>query len=384
VYSRLRALGGADTVIQYNHPRAGVAGLTSIGLFNSIGCSRCSNAIDTACTTAADCPPAAPEAECTCVGYQPDRPLTMPPNDILLDSGVLGPGSAANPQGLRNIDFDVMEVANGAKVGDYPAYLQMRGDWFSLLAQGVLKPGTGVSDSHFLTVEHAGWARTYVLGTGDDPAALEVAGFNANVKAGRMVVSAGPWIQATVKARGGRRGPGEEVASRTGKIKLKIDVRSPAWIPVDEVRVVTIRGFGADDVETRTFDATTKPRVKPVPDDFQSSGGTARFRAAVKVEHAADYLVLVEAGPALTAATVASPEIVNAVVPDVVPLAFTNPIRVDVGGDGFALPPAAPVRAGTTTGRMTGVTREDREQAVRDGEHFPWHHFRIDPAALPR
>jgi hypothetical protein len=383
VYSRLRAIGGADMVIQYNHPRAGISGLTSIGIFNSIGCSRCSNAIDTTCTTAADCP-ATGDPECTCVGYQPDRPLTMPPNDILLDTGVLGPGSAPNPQGIRNIDFDVVEVANGAKIGDYPAYLQMRGDWFSLLAQGVLKPGTGVSDSHFITVEHAGWSRTYVLGTGDDPAALDVAGFDANVKAGRMVVSAGPWIQATVKARGGKRGPGDEVASQTGSIKLKVDVRSPAWIPVDEVRVVTIRGFGPDDVETRTFDATTKPRVKPTPANFQSSGGTARFRGTVKIQYANDYLVIVEAGPKLSAGTPTSPEIVNAVEPDVVPLAFTNPIRVDVGGDGFALPPASAVRGAAPAGRMTGVTRAARAKAVARGEHFPIYDFRIDPAALPR
>jgi hypothetical protein len=383
VYSRLRAAAGEDVVIQYNHPRAGVSGLTSIGLFNSIGCSRCSNAIDTACTTAADCPPAG-DPECTCVGYQPDRPLTMPPNDLLLDTGILGPGTTPNPQGVRNIDFDVVEIANGAKVGDYGSYLQMRGDWFSLLGQGVLKPGTGVSDSHRITVEHAGWARTYVLGAGDDPAALDVAAFDANVKAGRMVVSAGPWIQATVKARGGRRGPGEEVATTTGAIKLKVDVRSPAWIPIDEVRVVIIRGFGPDAIETRTYDATTKPRVKPVPANFQSSGGTTRFKGSIKIEQASDYLVLVEAGPKLSATTVASPEIVHAVASDVVPLAFTNPIRVDVGGDGFALPPAQAVRAGAQSGRMTSVTRADREEAVRKGEHFPLYDFRLDPAVVAR
>ena len=180
VFSRLRNEGGPDVVIQYNHPRAGVSGLTSIGFFNSIGCNRCANAIDTTCAVDADCPAGAGQ-DCTCVGFQPDRPLATPPNDILLDMGVLGPGSAANPAGLRNIDFDVVEIANGAKVGDYPSYLQMRDDWFALLGQGVVKPGTGVSDSHRITVEHAGWSRTYVLGVGDDPAALDVARFDANV-----------------------------------------------------------------------------------------------------------------------------------------------------------------------------------------------------------
>jgi hypothetical protein len=129
----------------------------------------------------------------------------MAPNDILLDTGILGPGTTPNPGGVRNLDFDVMEIANGAKVGDYPSYLQMREDWFSLLAQNAFKPGTGVSDSHRITVEHAGWSRTYVLGAGDDPANLDVAAFDAAVKAGRMVVSAGPWSRRPWVAEEGRR-----------------------------------------------------------------------------------------------------------------------------------------------------------------------------------
>jgi hypothetical protein len=379
LYSRLRREGGDDVVIQYNHPRAGVSGLTSIGFFNSIGCSRCSNAIDTPCTTAADCGGGA--AECTCVGFQPDRPLTMPPNDILLDTGVRGPGTAANPMGVRNLDVDVMEIANGAKVGDYPSYLQVRDDWFALLAQGTFKTGSGVSDSHRITVEHAGWSRSYVLGTGDDPAALDTAAFDANVKAGRLVVSAGPWIE--VKAKGsGTAGPGDTVTSATGAVRLTIDVRSPAWIPVDEVRVVTIRRFGPGGVETRTFDAKSKPRVKPVPKNFQSSGGTSRFHGTIGISYANDYLVIVEAGPKLDSGTPASPEIVNVVEPDVVPLGFTNPIYVDVGGDGFALAQDTPLRTAPPPGRMTGVTQAAREAAIRRGDFFPLHEFRLDPAAV--
>jgi hypothetical protein len=378
VYSRLRAEAGDDVVIQYNHPRAGVSGLTSIGFFNSIGCSRCANAIDTPCTIDADCP-AGPGQDCTCVGFQPDRPLSQPPNDILLDAGVRGPGTAANPHGLRNLDFDVMEIANGAKAGDYAAYLQVRGDWLALLGQGVIKPGTGVSDSHRITVEHAGWSRTYVLGVGDDPAALDTRAFDAAVKGGRMVVSAGPWIQATVRS-GGTAGPGQTLASSSGMVRVKIDVRSPAWIPIDEVRIVTVRGFGPDDVEVRTYDATTRPRVKRVPANFQSSGGTARFRGSIPIQYSSDYMVIVEAGPKLSNPAPTSPEIVNVVEPDVVPLGFTNPIFVDVGSDGFRLPPAAALRTGEPSGRMTGVTRAARRDAVARGDYFPLHELTLSPA----
>jgi hypothetical protein len=130
-------------------------------------------------------------------------------------------------------------------------------------------------------------------------------------------------------------------------------------------------------VEVRTFDATTRPRVKAVPGNFQSSGGTSRFRGSVTVKDVSDSLVIVEAGPKLTGGTPTSPEIVNVVEPEVVPLAFTNPILIDAGGDGFALRAVGAVMAGTPAGRMTGVTREARAAAVARGEYFPLGTFRL-------
>jgi len=117
--------------------------------------------------------------------------------------------------------------------------------------------------------------------------------------------------------------------------------------------------------------------VKAAPRNYQSSGGTSRFHESIGFKYPDDYLVVVEAGPKLAGGTPTSPEIVNAVEPDVVPLAFTNPIFVDASGDGFALPAAAAVTAGAPAGRMTGVTREARAAAVRRGDYFPLHAFRL-------
>jgi hypothetical protein len=376
LYTRLRTLGGPDTVVQYNHVRAGVSGLTTIGFFNSIGCSRCANAIDTPCSVDTDCPAGA-DQECTCVGYQPDRPLSEPPNDVLLDTGVLGPGSAPNPNGTTNLDFDVMELANGADVTGFPALLQVREDWYSLLNQGVVRPATGVSDSHRITVEHAGWSRTYVLGVGDDPSVIDVSQFNQQVRDGRMLVSGGPWIEVTARAGRARAGMGETLAVKKGKVRLGIVVRSPAWLPVDEVRVVV------NGVVQKTFDGTTRPRVKPLPKDFESSGNTTRFSGAVRLSLPADAWVVVEAGVALPAdpATLPpSPDVVNTIEPGVVPYSSTNPIFVDVGSDGFTPPGLAAQLAPRTAhaaGRMTGVRRADRAAAAHAGAYFPLSTFRI-------
>ena len=102
----------------------------------------------------------------------------MAPNDILLDTGILGPGHDAESRAAsRNLDFDVMEIANGAQGrATTRRYLaDARRLVLAAARRTSLKPGTGVSDSHRITVEHAGWSRTYVLGAGDDPARLDVA-----------------------------------------------------------------------------------------------------------------------------------------------------------------------------------------------------------------
>jgi len=404
LYSRLRNVG--VQVIQYNHPRAGVSGITTIGLFNNIGCNRCANAIDTPCSLDSDCPPAPAPSECGCVGYQPDRPLSMPPNDIMLDDGVLGPGTAANPAGLTNLDFDVMEIANGAKDTDLPGTRMVRRDWLSLLNQGVFRPGTGVSDSHRITVEHAGWARTYVLGAGDDPAAMSEPTFDAQVKAGHMTIGAGPYVEVVARAPGGGRGGvGDVVRAPRGRIRLAIQVRSPAWIPVEEVRIIA-NGF-----QVKAFDATTRPRVKAVPKNFEKTGGTSRFHATVTLPVQRDTYFIVEAGAKLPASIdqlPTPPPVVDIVVPGVIPLAITNPIFADVDGNGVYDPPGLPVMpavrqiatpglwqrlwaglgrlrgeviARDMPGEMTGITRAQKAAAVKRGEYFPIYQFTLPPEA---
>jgi len=405
IFSRLRNQGAE--VIQYNHPRAGVSGITTIGYFNNIGCGRCENDVDTTCNVDGDCP-AGPGQNCTCVGYQPDRTIATPPNDLLLDDGVLGPGTDPNPDGFDNFDFDVMELENAVKDTDFPGYRQVRYDWLSLLQQGIYKPITGVSDSHRLTVEHAGWARTWVLGVGDDPTTLDVGDMNDAIKAGAMVVGGGPYIEFVVQCGSTKGALGSTIACPGGStVKLKIKVRSPAWMPIEEVRVI------ANGAILQTFDSSTTPPVRATPANFESNGGTSRFRKTLRINPTVDTYYIVEAGPAFPVSIntlPTPPPIVDIVQPGVVPNSITNPVFLDIDGSpGFdppgVLPPplmasadqapkgfwqrvtdqlwnvAARVRgeavAQNQPGKMTGVTEEQKAEAARKGEYFPLNEFAL-------
>jgi hypothetical protein len=321
LFKRLRDQGAE--VIQYNHPRAGVSGITSIGFFNNFG-------------------------------YDPDLPITAAPNDLLLDTDVRGPGvtGVGNPDGIRNLDFDVMEIANGT---DVPSYLAVRRDWLSLLNQTDFATvpfigGTGVSDTHRLTLESAGYARTYVGGAGDDPAALSVAAFDANVKAGNMFATTGPIIDFTVSG-GGTAGLGDVLVPASSTVTLHIAVRAANWIPVEEVRVIA-NGF------TRlTFDAGSRPAVRPGPKRpwSQSAARVLRFEADLRVTVTQDTYFVVEAGAKLSPLPVPS-GLPNDLVPGLVPFAFTNPVFVDLDGDGFD-PPGLPVMAAAVPEAHEGVPR---------------------------
>lgn len=363
VFSRLRNLGAQ--VIQYNHPRAGVAGLTSIGFFTNIG-------------------------------YDPDVPIDAPPNDLLLDDDVTGSSGVSNPDGLRNIDFDAMEILNGTNVG---GYLATRRDWFSLLNQVNLQTasgpvpfiaGTGVSDSHRITLETAGYGRSYVLGAGDDPATLSAGVFNAAVADGRLLATTGPYVELHVSdASGATAGFGELLSPSRSRVDLHVRVLATNWMPVDEVRIVQNGSV------VQVFDATTSPAVRPPPARpwSQSRSRVVRFEADVPMVLDDDAWLLVEAGAALSPPPVPDP-FVDRIVPGLVPLAFTNPVFVDLDGDGFD-PPGLPAVAASAAAAPAalrsdgedespasmyeGLSQEEREE-VR--AHFPVHALRIPESAV--
>jgi hypothetical protein len=288
------------------------------------------------------------------LGYDPARAITASPNNFLLRPAITGTGT-------RNIDFDVVEIYNGTSI---PAYLLTRLSWFSLLNQGLTKTGTAVTDTHRLVVDNPGFPRTYVASDVTDLRSFSPSDFNRNLKAMRAFGTSGPILDVRASAEGRTVGMGETL-SASGPVTVRVRVQAAPWIPVDEIR------FYENGRLIGTFACPPATSV-------------VRFDGGIQIQPRRDASLVVEAGQKLPADPRRQPpsdDLVSIIEPDVVSLAFANPIFIDVNGNGVYDPPGV-------TGSMLAQQRMrrmlKRSLAEKAAPHLEeaWHRFHIAPEAL--
>ncbi|MCB9760656.1 MAG: PHP domain-containing protein [Alphaproteobacteria bacterium] len=222
--------------------------------------------------------------------------------------------------GTIALDFDAMEIVNRFSLELYDT---VRADWFALLNQGFFVTGTGNADSHALQVEVAGFPTNLVQaprpGEGER---LDAGAFVEAVQDGRVIVTTGAVPQLTLSDGVGAAGPGELLLAE-GAVTAEIRLRAAPWVPVDELRLVV----NGDVVRTLAPSA--------------AEGEALDVAVSWPVEAPGDAWVLVEAGWPLYAGGV-QPRVggdYGLVAPGYVPLGFTNPVFVDLDGDGVWTPP---------------------------------------------
>jgi hypothetical protein len=258
IIAGVRALGG-ERIVQLNHPRGDVPEYTSNQFFTHLGVAG--------------------------EPFDPTRALSQAPNSVLLEP---------DPEsGLRDLDFDAIELLNGPGLIRYRA---VREDWFSMLRQGEIRTATANSDSHQLG-EIAALPRNYVRLTDDRVGAFEASSFVRAVLQGRVFGTTGPLLEVHL----GGIGIGERYVGR--EATLRVEVRAAAWVPLRELRVFV---NGAPVVAREL----AGPGVEEIPLAFDR-----------------DAFVTIEVeGPALG--------VYAELYPSFTPFAFTNPIFVDADGDG--------------------------------------------------
>jgi hypothetical protein len=188
--------------------------------------------------------------------------------------------------------------------------------WLQMLNQGRHVWCVAVSDSHRIFGNGAGGWRTYVPSSTDEPAKIDHKEIIRNAKAGRMMISNGPFLEVTT-ADG--LPIGSSVISE-GSIDLKVKIQAPKWMAIDRVQVLT-------NGRQRPADNYTK---KSHPAMF--ADGVTRFDETLTVRMQEDtHLIVVAVGEGGTLEKGWGRSWEGGMHP----MAYTNPIYVDVDGKGF-------------------------------------------------
>ena len=225
--------------------------------------------------------------------YNPHQPLTEGPNKSLLE---------AHPvTGIRDIDFDVLEVMNGTQAYRPERVDAVRQDWLSLLAQGEKIAAAANSDSHNKW-QIVAMPRNMVRLGADRIADFSLPRFTKAVKAGAFYGTTGPFIDLALD----NALIGQTHKGRNGLLSGRIYAAD--WAKATNLNVQT----NGKTVHTLTLPAD------------------GRFSVAMQFE--ADSFVTIEAsGPAGA--------LYKAAYPGFFPYAYSNPIYVDADGDGAWTPP---------------------------------------------
>jgi len=208
-------------------------------------------------------------------------------------------------------DFDALEVMNGYQDPVRRSVDRVVDDWFALLDHGHLVTATGNSDTHHLTFNIGGYPRNYVKVQDDHPALVSAKEVARAVRGHRCFFTTGPFVSLVVN--GGTMG--DLVPARGGKARAEITVQAAPWVSVDHVQLI-VGGKVA-----KRWD---------LPGDAASSTAPLRFHEAFDFDVKADSyaLVRVDGEKSLT------PVVGDRKTFTAYPFALTNPVFLDVDGDG--------------------------------------------------
>lgn len=252
--------------------------------------------------------------------------------------GDLIPGRAAFRNPGFSLKFDALEVINGFELHDEAAIRRNLTAWFSLLNNGLRYTATGSSDSHRLSGQFAGYARTYVRMPDDDPRHVLPAALLESLRAGHATVSTGPFVSVLIN---GESGPGDELSADGGDVTLEISVRAADWVDVQEAEV------WANGARI----ATQSPVVA-------SRDALARIEWQLPLKLERDtWFVVVAYGT----------ERLDRVLPGrgALPFGFTNPVYVDIDGNGkFDASPPEPSGAMADPLEDTEAGRDSTKRAT--------------------
>ena len=311
-------------------------------------------------------------------------------NILGFDTGQVPPRSTVDPAPFRldpsipNLfapDFDCLELLIGNNNDQIRTFFEENlGDWFNLMNQGLVYTGSSDSDTHDRNVGQGGTFRNFIASSTDSPGNIEEAELTRNIRDGRTVGGYSPFLRATVHAEstdetgGHALGLPTLVRSTDGRATFHLEMQSPAWVEFDRVELYVNNVPQPFDDDG---DPSTTPQYRASPDLILQAGED--FQKVEVVDHpgipgASHYEASVDftmeglAQDTWVVAVVRGTDGVSMPLFPVVPndlshgtnasladlldgnlgeggilaLAFTNPLFIDVDGNGLYDPFLAP------------------------------------------
>lgn len=188
--------------------------------------------------------------------------------------------------------------------------------WLQMLNQGHRIPAIAVADAHSVYGNGVGGWRTYIPSSTDAPAKIDPKEIIRHAKAGRLMLTTGPFLQVTHRDSG----PGDTVVAKGRAVTLKVKVQCADWVEIDRVQILV---SGRQALEYN-FTRQSHPKF--------FGNGVVKFDRAIEVKLTEDaHLIVVAMGEHSTMKTGYG----TSSYAGLKPCAYINPIWVDVDGGGF-------------------------------------------------
>lgn len=194
--------------------------------------------------------------------------------------------------------------------------------WLQLLNQGHRIPGVINTDSHY-NHHGSGWRRNWFASSTDAPSKISTEEMVREIEEGHIVMSNGPFLSVSGVTEDCPDAaiPGDDLASKNGKVLLKVSVQCPNWLDVNRVQVF-INGRPS---EQHNYTRKNSQEL------FGDGDAVVKFDSSLNLTLDDDaHVIVATIGEEMTMENVMGQRYGRRA-----PIAVSNPIFVDVDGNGF-------------------------------------------------
>jgi len=194
--------------------------------------------------------------------------------------------------------------------------------WIQLLNQGIRVPGVVNTDAHY-NHHGSGWLRNWFESSTDDPAEISIDEMIHAAEHGHIIMSTGPFMTVDVVTQNSGKPiqgvPGDDLVSDSGTCQVSIHIQCPNWLDVNRVQIF----LNGRSTEKLNFTRRDHPSM--------FSNDVTKFKQTIPVDIKEDtHIIVATIGEDLKLGKVMGERYGK-----LAPCAVSNPVWVDVDGNGF-------------------------------------------------